>query len=94
MRVKRLAAQTLFQPEAPDVPIQVLGVLESAGLEFDHLWVMGLTDEAWPIPARPNPFIPVALQRAAGHSGRKQFRRFCFLVDRNPAFSNGDASVP
>jgi probable DNA repair protein len=48
------------------VPIQVLGVLESAGLEFDHLWVMGLTDEAWPIPARPNPFIPVALQRAAG----------------------------
>jgi len=44
----------------------VLGILEAAGLEFDHLWVMGLTDEAWPIPARPNPLIPVALQRAAG----------------------------
>jgi len=65
-RLGRIAADTLFQPEAPEVPIQVLGVLESAGLEFDHLWVMGLTDEAWPIPARPNPFIPVALQRAAG----------------------------
>jgi len=65
-RLARIAADTLFQPEAPQVPIQVLGVLESAGLEFDHLWVMGLTDEAWPIPARPNPFIPVALQRAAG----------------------------
>lgn len=65
-RLARIAAQTLYQPEAPEVPIQVLGVLESAGLEFDHLWVMGLTDEAWPIPARPNPFIPVALQRAAG----------------------------
>ena len=59
-------ADTLFQPEAPDVPIQVLGVLESAGMEFDHLWVMGLTDDVWPIPARPNPFIPVALQRAVG----------------------------
>ncbi len=64
-RLQRIAADTLFQPEAPEVPIQVLGVLESAGMEFDHLWVMGLTDEAWPIPARPNPFIPVALQRAA-----------------------------
>lgn len=65
-RLARIAADTLFQPEAPEVPIQVLGVLESAGIEFDHLWVMGLTDEVWPIAARPNPFIPVALQRAAG----------------------------
>ena len=65
-RLERITAETLYQPEAPEVLIQVLGVLESAGLEFDHLWVMGLTDEAWPISARPNPFIPVALQRAAG----------------------------
>ncbi len=64
-RLARIAADTLFQPETQEVPIQVLGVLESAGLEFDHLWVMGLTEEAWPIPARPNPFIPVALQRSA-----------------------------
>lgn len=65
-RLERIAGDTLFQPEAPEVPIQVLGVLESAGLEFDHLWVTGLTDEAWPMPARPNPFVPVSLQRAAG----------------------------
>jgi len=65
-RLQRIVADTLFQPEAPEVPIQVLGVLESAGMEFGHLWVMGLTDEAWPIPAQPNPFIPVALQRGAG----------------------------
>jgi probable DNA repair protein len=44
----------------------VLGVLESAGLRFDCLWVTGLTDEAWPLPARPNPFIPLALQKKAG----------------------------
>lgn len=65
-RLKRITADTLFQPEVPQVSIQVLGVLESAGMEFDYLWVMGLTDEAWPMPARPNPFVPVALQRAAG----------------------------
>jgi len=65
-RLARIAADTLFQPEAPEVPIQVLGIIEAAGMEFDHLWVMGLTDEAWPFSARPNPFIPVALQRASG----------------------------
>ncbi len=58
-------ADVLFQPETPDAPIQVLGVLESAGLEFDALWVSGLTDDVWPLHARPNPFIPPALQRKA-----------------------------
>jgi len=37
-RCERLAADTLFQPESPETPIQVLGLLESAGVEFDHLW--------------------------------------------------------
>ena len=41
-------------------------MLESAGLEFDALWVSGLTDEAWPLAASPNPFISLALQRKAG----------------------------
>jgi len=65
-QLRRLCADTLFQPESPDAPIQVLGVFESAGLEFDRLWVSGLTDEAWPLHAKPNPFLPPALQRKAG----------------------------
>jgi probable DNA repair protein len=65
--LKKLCRDTLFQPEAQgEAPIQILGVLESAGLELDHLWVSGLTDEAWPLRAQANPFIPVALQKAAG----------------------------
>lgn len=64
--LERLCEATLFQPESPDAPIQVLGVLESAGLRFDCLWVSGLTDEAWPLTARPNPFIPIAAQKKAG----------------------------
>ena len=64
-RLRRLCADTLFQPESDVAPVQVLGILESAGLEFDHLWVTGLTDDAWPLAARPNPFIPVALQKKA-----------------------------
>jgi probable DNA repair protein len=58
--------EALFQPETPDAPIQVLGFIESLGLEFDALWVTGLTDEVWPVRARLNPFIPPALQRKAG----------------------------
>ena len=64
--LQRLCSDTLFQPESPEAPVQVLGVLESAGLRFDCLWVSGLTDEAWPLVARPNPFLPVALQKKAG----------------------------
>ena len=64
--LRRQCAETLFQPETAGGPVQVLGILESAGLEFDCLWVSGLTEEAWPLAARHNPFLPVALQRKAG----------------------------
>src|SRR5258706_131178 len=64
--LRKICADTLFQPETPDTPIQVLGLLESAGVEFDHLWVTGLTDEAWPLKSSPNPFLPLAQQRKAG----------------------------
>jgi len=65
-QLKRLCSDTLFQPESGDAPVQVLGLLESAGMTFDALWVSGLTDDAWPLRARPNPFLPVGLQRMAG----------------------------
>lgn len=64
-RLRRMVADTLFQPETPDVPIQILGILEAAGMDFDHLWVMGLSDEQWPLRSRPNPFLPIELQREA-----------------------------
>jgi ATP-dependent helicase/nuclease subunit B len=64
-RLRSLSAELLFQPETPEVPIQVLGVLEAAGMEFDHLWVTGMSDATWPPPASPNPLLPVGLQRAA-----------------------------
>ena len=64
-QLRHLATETLFQPETPEVPIQILGILEADGLEFDHLWVMGLDDENWPLSPRPNPFLPIELQRSA-----------------------------
>ena len=61
---RRLVADTVFQPEANDAPVQILGTLESIGLSFDVLFVLGLAGDAWPAAPRPNPFLPSALQRA------------------------------
>ncbi|MGC1418196.1 MAG: hypothetical protein WA817_23105, partial [Candidatus Acidiferrum sp.] len=59
----RQAANTRFQVEDEGAPVQVMGMLEAAGLRFDHLWIMGLHDEALPAAASPNPFLPTSLQR-------------------------------
>jgi exodeoxyribonuclease-5 len=64
-RLSQLCRQRVFQPETRGQPsIQVLGVLESAGLSFDALWVMGVSDDLWPPAPRPNPLLPAELLRA------------------------------
>ncbi len=66
-RFSALCRERVFQAETRGTPsIQVLGVLESAGLEFDALWVMGLNDDRWPPAPHPNPLLPAELQRQAG----------------------------
>ena len=62
-RLRRMASQQGFQPETPDLPVQVLGLLETAGLEFDGLWVTGMHDGVLPAPLRPCALLPAALQR-------------------------------
>ena len=64
--LRRLASDTVFQPETVNAPVQILGTLESIGLSFDALFVTGMAGESWPAAPRPNPFLPVALQRALG----------------------------
>ncbi|NGP54662.1 PD-(D/E)XK nuclease family protein [Thioalkalivibrio sp. XN8] len=62
-RLRRVLAERRFQPESPEVPIQVLGMPETAGLEFDALWVTGLHDGILPAALRPSALLPAALQR-------------------------------
>lgn len=65
--LSQLCSERLFQPKTRGTPpIQILGVLEAAGLEFDAVWILGLTDTAWPPAAKPNPLLPAEAQRAAG----------------------------
>lgn len=63
--LRQLCQDKLFQPKTQGTPpIQILGMLESTGLEFDALWVAGLTESQWPPPARPNPLLSIPAQRA------------------------------
>jgi probable DNA repair protein len=59
-----IAGETQFQPQTHEEPIQVVGLLESAGMEFDHLWIMGCHAETLPPYPNPNPFLPfLSLQK-------------------------------
>jgi probable DNA repair protein len=62
--LNQLCNERLFQPKTRGTPtIQILGVLESTGIEFDALWFAGLTETNWPPAAHPNPLLSVAAQR-------------------------------
>jgi probable DNA repair protein len=65
-RLEHIVNQTVFQPEGPEARIRVMGLLEAVGERFDHVWIMGLTDQVWPSVPEPNPFLPASLQRDLG----------------------------
>jgi probable DNA repair protein len=64
-QLKQICQERIFQAHTRDAPVQILGLYEVSGLRFDHLWVVGLHNDNWPPAARPNPFIPGKLQKAA-----------------------------
>lgn len=62
-QLRYITDNCIFQAETNDAPIQVLGLLESSGLHFDHLWVMGMDNHHWPASIAPNPLLSISLQR-------------------------------
>ncbi|MDJ0909550.1 MAG: PD-(D/E)XK nuclease family protein [Woeseiaceae bacterium] len=62
-RLSTMASETLFQPESPSSAVNVLGPLEAAGLEFDDLWVTGMTADEWPPGGSPLALLNRDLQR-------------------------------
>ncbi|MFQ5345546.1 MAG: PD-(D/E)XK nuclease family protein [Mariprofundus sp.] len=43
--------------------VVVLPLAQVSGLRFDHVFVMGLDEEAFPPPARPYPLLPASVQK-------------------------------
>lgn len=84
-QLKYLVSDTIFQPESIDAPIQVLGLFETNGLQFDHLWMTGLHDGVLPAASRPNPFLPLTWQRevdAPHSSAQRELRVATTLLQR------------
>lgn len=55
-----------FQPEGGEPAVFVMDSWEEPGLDFDSLWVAGLTSAAWPRPVHIDPFLPIDAQRQLG----------------------------
>ena len=68
-QLRRIAGGTGFQPKTAETPIQVLDPQGAAAMVFDRVWMLGLTEEAWPPRPRPNPFVPISLQKKYGMPG-------------------------
>lgn len=62
-QLQSMANHMPFQAKVPDSPIQILGILEGAGLHFSHCWIMGLHQKVWPPAPTPNSLLPIQLQR-------------------------------
>jgi ATP-dependent helicase/nuclease subunit B len=56
--------QSAFQPEGSDAPIQVIGLLEAAGVPFDAMWITGFSERVLPEGVRANPCLSIQWQRA------------------------------
>lgn len=72
-------SNTVQLRDEKDAAINILGILEGAGMDFDHLWIMGLDENNWPGSAKPNPFIPMGLQKRLNlpHSSPIREWEFC-----------------
>ena len=64
-RLRGIAHEQRFAPRDEGAPVQIMDIFEAAGSQFDALWIAGLHGGAWPSVARPNPFLPLSLQRQA-----------------------------
>lgn len=56
-----------FQPRISHVaPVAIMTYADAVGLTFDHVWMLGATSKVLPLPADPNPFLPIELLTDAG----------------------------
>lgn len=65
-RLSALARDALYQPELGTGLISLLGALEAAGMEFEHLWVVGMDAGRWPAASHPLSLVSRRLQQEHG----------------------------
>ncbi len=63
-RLRTICGSTPVQPTSEGLSVRVLNLLDASGLEFDLVFVIGMTGTSFPAAPRPNPLLPVAWQRS------------------------------
>lgn len=68
-----------------EAPVQILTAQDAEGLQFTHLWFMGLSATQWPAKQNGNPFIPYPLQKryALPNSSARQHYKNALQVMQN-----------
>ena len=61
--LQNLMNNTIIQALKSGAPIEIMGLTDAAGCEFDSVWVMGLTDLCLPKKTMLSAFIPLNLQQ-------------------------------
>jgi ATP-dependent helicase/nuclease subunit B len=62
--LRALAARTAFDSATGDLPVTLTASTDDPLAGYDGIWVAGLSAENWPMPPHPDPFVPLAVQRA------------------------------
>ena len=62
-RLRGVCASIRVQPPSEGIRVQVMNLLDAAGLEFDVIFAMGLTATAFPGMPSVNPLLPARWQR-------------------------------
>lgn len=89
----KIMSQKIFQAKTPEVNIQILGLLEAAGLPFDALWVSGLDDFTWPGKPNPHPFIPLLIQKQLNMPHANSTRELHFSLKLTQQFVHAASQV-
>ena len=61
-RLQLMVGETVFQAESEGAIVQLIGPLEAAGMQFDQLWVTGLSAANWPPAGRPSLLVSRDIQ--------------------------------
>ena len=93
-KLQQLCAAKMFQPESiGNTRIQILGMYEHTAANLDAIWVLGMNDQHWPPPAKPNPLLPSALQRHLQTPSANADAQAAFAQKVHARVSNSAAEV-
>lgn len=62
----QLAAQARHAARSGDAAITLTTDRGAPLAQYDGIWVLGLAEQRWPEPPRPDPYVPLAEQRRCG----------------------------